>query len=62
MLVVSDLNKMFRPFSGDLLVDVADRRAAIEAFLDAFPSMHAAAFHDEARFAFLFNLKKQILS
>jgi len=48
MLVVSDLNKMFRPFIGDLLVDVADRRTAIEAFLDSFHLLHASAFHDEA--------------
>lgn len=42
MLVVSDLTTIFRPVANDLLVDVVERRDAIESLLDALPMMHSS--------------------
>jgi protein transport protein SEC24 len=39
MLVVSELDDLFLPIPDDLLVNLADSRKVVDAFLDALPSM-----------------------
>ncbi|KAA0146131.1 hypothetical protein FNF29_08233 [Cafeteria roenbergensis] len=43
VLTMPDLDDPFKPAPDDLVVNIADNRAAVEAFLDALPSMHAEA-------------------
>ncbi|KAG5179019.1 Sec23/Sec24 trunk domain-containing protein [Tribonema minus] len=43
MLVVSDISDLFLPCPDDLLVNLAESRAVVDALLDALPQMHRAA-------------------
>jgi len=49
MLVVSDLAQMFHPTaSDDILVDLVERRQAIDTLLDQLPTMHAGLNSESA--------------
>nr|GMD61679.1 protein transport protein Sec24-like At3g07100 [Ipomoea batatas] len=50
MMVVSDLEDIFAPLPDDLLVNLSESRAVIDAFLDSLPSMFQETVNVESAF------------
>nr|XP_043609389.1 protein transport protein Sec24-like At3g07100 isoform X2 [Erigeron canadensis] len=50
MMVVSDLDDIFVPLPDDLLVNLSESRAVVEAFLDSLPSLFQDNFNVESAF------------
>ncbi|KAI3676429.1 hypothetical protein L1987_86038 [Smallanthus sonchifolius] len=50
MMVVSDLDDIFVPLPDDLLVNLSESRAVVEAFLDSLPSMFQDNYNVESAF------------
>lgn len=50
MMVVSDLEDTFVPLPDDLLVNLSESRAVIDAFLDSLPSMFQDNVNVESAF------------
>lgn len=49
-MVVSDLEDIFAPLPDDLLVNLSESRAVIDAFLDSLPSMFQETVNVESAF------------
>lgn len=50
MMVVSDLDDIFVPLPDDLLVNLSESRAVVDAFLNSFPSMFQDNMNVESAF------------
>ncbi|XP_073005527.1 protein transport protein SEC24 A-like [Typha latifolia] len=62
MMVVADLDDVFLPLPDDLLVNLADSRHVVEAFLDSLPSMFQGNANVESAFGPALNAAFMVMS